>query len=475
MPLMESTTPQEDRAEATAVLGSTSRPPVGELIEAKDFAALKRALVAMEIHDLVELLGEQEADDLAVCFRLLPPDGATEVFSLLEIERQEDLVRSLSSEKLASILNEMPPDDRTELLEELPGELAQRLLSTLRGDQLKIARSLLAYPADSIGRLMTPEYLAIRPGWTVEQVFAHVRKVGASKETLSVLYVVDDHWKLLDEVPLERLILAEPSEKVADLMDEQVVALDALDDQEAAVDIFKKYDASVLPAVNSQGVLVGIVTFDDVLDVAEEEGTEDFQKMAGLAPLEYSYFGTGYAGMMRKRMPWLALLLAAQLLTTVALIGFQAVPIFAVLVMFMPLINSPAGNAGSQMAGLMIRGLAVGEVRAGDWWRVLIRELCRGLSLGLILGVLGSLAAFVFTQFIDVRVYDTRYIAVSVGLALAVSVTLANLIGSMLPFFFKRIGLDPAVTSGPFIASVMDVSGILIYFSIATAALAGMD
>ena len=446
-------------------------PEISKLVEEKNFAALKAMIRDRGIHDLTELLGGLEGEDLAMVFRLLPRDKAADIFGDLEIEQQEELLATLSSEKVAAILNDMPPDERTELLEELPGELAQRILNNLRGDERKTARSLLAYPEESIGRQMTPEYVAIRPEWTIGEVLAHLRKVAPAKETLNVVYVVDKDWKLLDEIRLEQIVLAEPEQTVADLMDEQVPLLQAGDDQETAVELFKKYEAVALPVVNSQGVLVGILTVDDVMEVAEEENTEDFQKMAGVMPLEASYFGTGFLAMLGKRLPWLAMLLAAQTLTTIVLLGFDKLPVFAVLVLFVPLINSPAGNTGTQMAGLMIRGLAVAEVGPSDWSRVLVRELSQGLALGVMLAALGFGAAWVFSSFAHVKI-GAVHLALSVSLAIAVAVTLANVIGSMLPFLFKRVGLDPAVTSGPFIASLMDVSGILIYFTIATGVLA---
>jgi magnesium transporter len=455
------------------MVGEVLQPEIHELVEQKNFAALKGVIREMEIHDVTELLSSLEGEDLAMVFRLLPRDEAADIFGDLEIEPQETLLKTLSSEKVAAILNDMPPDERTELLEELPGELAQRLLNTLRGDELKIARSLLAYPEESIGRLMTPEYVAVRPEWTIQQVLEHIRKVAPAKETLNVLYVVDEHWKLLDEVRLDQIVLADPQQTVRHLMDEQVACLEANEDQETAIELFMKYEAVALPVVNSKGVLVGIVTVDDVMEVAEEEDTEDFQKMAGMGALEASYFGTGFLAMLGKRLPWLALLLAAQTMTTIALLGFDKLPVFAVLVLFVPLINSPAGNTGTQVAGLMIRGLAVAEIELSDWSRVLLRELLRGLALGLMLGALGFAAAWVFSSFAHAKI-EPRRVAMSVSLAIAVAVTLANILGSMLPFLFKRVGLDPAVTSGPFIASLMDVSGILIYFTLATAILAAM-
>jgi len=285
---------------------------------------------------------------------------------------------------------------------------------------------------------------------------------------------VDDHWKLLDELPLERVIMAEPTEAVRNLMDETFASLNASDDQETAVDLFKKYDTVALPVVNNQGILVGIVTFDDVMDVAEEENTEDFQKMAGMGALEYSYFGTGFVGMLRKRLPWLMLLLFAQMLTTLALSSYHGFELFALLVIFVPLINSPAGNTGSQTAGLMIRSLAVQEVVLRDWSRILGRELLRGLALGVALAAVGFVAAYVFAPMAEASFDRSQLpgLAMSVALAIAAAVALGNIIGSMLPFLFKWVGFDPAVTSGPFIASVMDVSGIVIYFSIATGMLA---
>jgi len=454
---------------------SAIQPDVRELIEAKDFAALKSALRSMEIHDLTELIASLDGEDLAVAFRLLPQETATEVFGDLPHERQEELFSNLSSESFAAILNDMPPDERTEFLEELPGELAQRLLRSLRGDELEIARRLLAYPEDSIGRLMTPEYVAVRPDWSIDHVMRHIRKVAEKKETINVIYVVSDRGVLLDELRLEELVLADPDALVEDLMDGQFAALRAHEDREAAVEIFKKYEAVALPVVNNQGILVGIVTIDDVFEVAEEETTEDFQKVTGMGPLEGSYFATGFGGMIRKRLPWLGLLLAAQTCTTIALLGFESLPLFAVLVLFMPLINSPAGNTGSQMSGLMIRGLVVQEIMLGDWLRVLLRELLRGLALGVILAVLGFIAARTLGVYSHrVPTGQVTQIAMAVAIAITTAVTLANVLGAMLPFFFKRIGLDPAVTSGPFIASLMDVSGIVIYFSIATGILTGL-
>jgi len=452
------------------------QPRIEQLIEVKDFATLKSVIAQMEVHERTDLLTELEGAELAMVFRLLPSEDAADIFGDLPLELQEELIDTLSSERMTSILNDMPPDERTELLEELPGQLTQRLLASLRGEELKIARQLLNYPEESIGRLMTPEYMAIGPDWKIPEVFAHMRKVGEGKETFNIVYVIDAQSKLIDEVSLEQLVLAEPEETVADLLDGHVAFLRASEDQEEAIDEFKKYEAVALPVVNSQGILVGIVTHDDVLDVQEEEDTEDFQRVTGMDPLEYSYFGTNFLAMIRKRLPWLAMLLLIQTLTTLTMASFNQMHLFVILVIFVPLINSPAGNTGSQMAGLMIRGLAVAEIELSDWSKVLKHELLRGLVMGLVLAVMGFGAAYLIaplagTADSPLSPEQLPQIALAVSLAITLAVTMANLIGSMLPFAFKRVGLDPAVTSGPFIASIMDVSAILVYFSIATAIL----
>ncbi|MFW5839959.1 MAG: magnesium transporter, partial [Planctomycetota bacterium] len=432
------------------MLGATLQPEIEERIAQRDFATLKSVLAEMEIHDLTELLGELEDEELAVSFRLLSRSRAAEIFGDLPAERREAVLSTLSSDKLAGLINEMPPDERTDLLEELPGEIAQRLLNLLRGNEREVTQKLMAYPEDSIGRLMTPEYVAVRPGWTIERVLQHLRRVAHHKETINVIYVVDDRWHLLDDVQLEKLVLCGLDETVEDLLDGHVAALQAKEDQEEALEIFRKYDAVAMPVVNDEGVMVGIVTVDDILDVAEEEAAEDYSKLTAMDPLEHSYFGTNLLGMLKLRLPWLILLLGAQSLTAVALSGFHHVAAFAALVVFVPLINSPAGNAGTQIAGVVLRGLAVQELSLGDWLTVLVREVGRGIFMGALLGAMGMGIVLAFQQ--------PSAIALAVGIAILLAVSLANIIGSMLPFFFKRIGMDPAVTSGPFIASMMDVS-----------------
>ena len=459
------------------MLHDAIQPEIRELIEQKQFATLKQTLAALDPADVAELTRELQGQELGVVFRLLSRDKAADVFAGLELEQQERLLEILSGEALAAILNDMPPDDRTELLEDLPEDVASRLLQTLSRDQRAVAIDLLRYPEDSIGRLMTPRFVAVKANWTVQQVLDHIRRVAPTKETLNMLFVVDELGKLVDGVRLEDLVLADPGTSVGNIIDRHPVYLSANEDREEAVEIFKKYDEVALPVVDEAAVLVGIVTHDDVMDVQEEEDTEDFHKMVAVTALEEPYFATDFHEMLRKRLPWLVLLFAAELLTVTALTGFEQrldLRVFALIVLFMPLINATAGNAGSQMAGLAIRGLAVHEMAPSDWLRVLGRELVLGSTLGASLGVLGVGAALLMLTLGRAAPIVGRELAAkaaAVGISIAVAVLFANVIGGMIPLLFKRMRLDPAVTSGPFLASIMDVTGVLIYFSIANAML----
>ena len=443
--------------------------PLHLWIENRQFGHLKQALRDMEIHELADMLVHVKDDaELAIAFRMLPTETAAEILGSFDPDQQEHLLLTLSDERVTLILNEMPPDDRTELLEELPGELAQQLLSQLTGKERKIAIGLMAYPEDTIGRLMTPEYVAIRKGWTIEHVLQHIRRVAAERETVDVIYVVDDNRLYLDELRLQQILTANDEQIVEDLMDHKGGLLNAIDDQETAIEIFKKYDATVLPAVDSKGILVGIVTVDDVLDLQEEESTEDMQKMAGMAALDEAYLTASSWDMLLKRLPWLILLLVFETGAVLVLRGYEQ-HILVMFAIFMPLINASAGNTGSQVAGLMIRAFAVREVEQKDWRRIFNRELLRGVLMGIILAVCSFAIAYIFES--SSHPDKCFQISISVALAMLVAVTLANLLGAMLPFAFKSLGVDPAVTSGPFIACLMDISSILIFFSIASAVL----
>ena len=456
------------------MLGNLIRPDLEELIRGRSFGELREFLLDLPVPDLAELLDESSPEDRAVLFRLLPRSLAADAFEYLTLQAQEELLRGLGDEHVAAVLNEMAPDDRTALLEELPGQVTKRLLDLLSPEERAVARSLLGYPEYSTGRLMTPDYLAIRQDWTVQQVLDHIRRFGRDSETLNVLYVIDEDGRLIDDVRMRELLFVDPGRRVAELMDHDFLALSATDDQETAVAAFRRYDRPVLPVIDSAGVLVGIVTADDVLDVAEEEATEDFQKIGGVEALEEPYLDIGLASLVRKRAPWLVLMFFGEMLTATAM-GFyehelsQAI----VLALFIPLIISSGGNTGSQAATLVIRALALGEVGLVDWWAVMKRELVTGLALGAILGGIGFARIAAGAAFSDS--YGEHWVAIGLTVAVAlVGVVLwGSLTGSIFPLLLKRLGLDPATSSAPFVATLVDVTGLIIYFSVASALLEG--
>ena len=449
-------------------------PEIGELLAQRRFDQLRAALLELEPADVADLVEGLEADPAALVFRLLPRDLATDVFSYLEPDRQQSLIASLGTERVAALLNELDPDDRTALLEELPAEVAQRLIALLTPAERRVTQAILGYPEESVGRLMTPDYVRVKADWSIARALDHVRKYGRDAETIDVIYVIDESRRLIDDLPLRQLLLADPQQTVEALMDRKVVALTATDDREEAVRQMQHYDLIALPVVDSRGILVGIVTFDDVADVAEEEATEDIQKMGGMEALDAPYLEIGLGEMLRKRAGWLSVLFVGRMLTATAMGYFEGeIERAVVLALFLPLITSSGGNAGSQATSLVIRAMAVGEVALRDWWRVLRRELFTGLSLGLWLGLIG-LARVVFWPDPG-GLYGEHF--VQLGLAVGVStlgvVTFGAFAGSMLPFLLRLLGLDPAAASAPFVATVVDVTGVVIYFSVAALMLRG--
>ncbi|MGH6636647.1 MAG: magnesium transporter, partial [Gammaproteobacteria bacterium] len=374
----------------------------------------------------------------------------------------------------ATLLNDMAPDDRTHLLEELPASVTKQMLALLTAEERAVAVSLLGYPEASIGRLMTPDYVMAREAWTVERVLDHIRRYGQDSETLSTIYVVNESGVLIDDVGIRNFLLASPTTRVSELMDHRFVALKATDDQEIAISVFRQEDLTALPVTDSSGVLIGIVTVDDVLDVAEAEATEDIQKIGGMEALDEPYTKIAITRMVRKRAGWLVILFLGEMLTATAM-GFfeQEIERAVVLALFIPLIISSGGNSGSQAATLVIRALVLGEVGMRDWWRVMRREVISGLLLGSILGGIGFLRITLWSAFSNIYGEHWLLVALTVGLALVGIVLWGTLAGSMLPFVLRRFGFDPATSSAPFVATLVDVTGIVIYFSVATVILRG--
>ena len=449
-------------------------PNLTKLLLERNFVEMKAELSAMPPADAVEAMDELSAVEQAVLFRLLPTDQAAEMFEYLPLESQEKLLHAMGNEEAAKILDAMAPDDRTALLEELPTHVCARLVDCLSPKERLVALKLLDYPEESIGRLMTSEYLSIRDSWTASQVLDHIRNYGSDRETLNVLYVVDRGGRLLDDVRIREILLCPLDKKVSELRDGIFTALHATDDQETAVDAFRKYDRTVLPVVDRHGGLVGIVTVDDVLDVAEQEATEDIQKIGGMEQLDEPYMDISLGLLIRKRATWLIVLFLGEMLTATAMAHFEAsISKAVVLAMFVPLIISSGGNSGSQAATLIIRAMAIGEVRLKDWWRVMHREILSGLTLGLILAAIGMVRIALWSMFSNAYGEHWPLVALTVGVSLIGVVLWGTLSGSMLPFLLKRLGLDPATSSAPFVATLVDVTGLIIYFAVAGVILQG--
>lgn len=436
------------------------KPEIQELIRQKDWRQLKEVLSLWPAPDIADLLANLEEREIAILFRLLPTQLAAEVFSELDASKGRYLLQQLGNEHVRDIILELSPDDKTELFEELPAEAIQKLLSLLPPKERKESLELLGYPKESVGRLMTPEYVAIGPHWTIRQALRHIRRYGSDAETVNMVYVVDERGRLIDDVPLRKLILANPQQKVESIMDWNFVSISAFEDQEKAVAVMKKYNLIALPVVDSQDVLLGLVTVDDVLDVLEEEVTEDIHKGASILPLERSYSTAPIWLMFRKRVVWLWLLAIAGFLSGSVIANFEEIlgKIIA-LAFFIPVLIDTGGNTGSQSATLIIRAMATGDLSPKKWFNVVKKELSVGILLGGALGVVLYLWSYFWK--------GKWEIGLVVGLSVIIITLWANLFGSLLPILLTRLKLDPAVVSSPLITTIMDVTGLLIYFSIA--------
>ena len=457
------------------MLSQLLQPEIRALIDEKNLSTLKEILGDWTPTDIADLITNLPAEnEQVIIFRLLPKDLAADTFEYLDFDMQMKLIKAMGKEEVTSILNEMSADDRTALLEELPSTTAKQMIMMLSPEERKIATSLLGYPENSVGRLMTPDYIAVKPEWDIMQTLEYIRKYGKDSETLNIIYVVDDKGKLVDDIKIRDVLLAPIEKKITDLMDENFVELNVHDDQEKAVAVFKKYDRIALPVVDTLGFLIGIVTVDDVLDVAEEEATEDIHKLGGTEALEEPYIDTTIADMVKKRGKWLVFLFVGEMLTASAMGFFEdQISRAVVLALFVPLIISSGGNSGSQAATLVIRAMSLGEITLRDWWRVMKREIVSGFLLGCILGGVGFLRIILWTTFSDIYGPHWFLIGLTVSGSLIGVVLWGTFSGSMLPFILKKVGADPATSSAPFVATLVDVVGIIIYFGFAIFLLTG--
>lgn len=425
--------------------------------------------------DIAETLSGLPADERLLAFLKVPKEYKAEVFSHLDPDFQEETIRSIGSDEVSEILNAMTPDDRTALFEDFPDELIKYSINHLNPQERRIALKLLGYHSDSIARLMTPYYIQIRKEWTVKRCLQQIKKVGKRVETMNHLYVVDERNRLIDDIALGSLLLAEEDTLISDITDNHFVAITTTTSKEDAVTYFEKYDRTALPIVTEAGVLVGIVTIDDILDQIEQQNTEDIQKFGGLEALDVPYTQTSLMEMVKKRGMWLIILFFSEMLTASAMGYFEdEIQKAVVLALFVPLIISSGGNSGSQAATLIIRAMALQEIGLKDWWYVMKKEIFTGLFLGGVLGIIGFLRIMIWHEagLFDYGIY-WPFVGMSVGISLVMIVLWGTLSGSMVPFILKKLKLDPATSSAPFVATLVDVTGLIIYFSVAGLFLTG--
>lgn len=437
------------------------------LVRLQREAEMTEKLEEMAVQDIADALAELEAEERLEVLRKLPPERQTDTFSYLSQSLQREVIGGLKQEEARRLLGEMVPDDRTAFLEELEPEELESFLKLLNPEDLKQSLKLLGYPEESIGRLMTPRFVSVRPSWTVARALDHIRHEAHRGETINFVFVTDERGRLLDAVKLKDFILARQDAKVESLMDEEFYSVEAAADREEAVQVIQRYDINTLAVTDKTGVLLGIVTVDDIMDVAEQETTEDFQKLGGTGSLNISLREASPGFLYRKRIGWLMILVLVNLVSGLAIAMYEeAIEAVIALVFFLPLIIASSGNAGSQSATLMVRALAIGDVDMSDWLRLWGKEFSVALGLGLTMGLAVSVVG-VWRGGPELGMQ----LAMVVGLAMLAVVIMGAMIGMLLPFILQRLNMDPATASTPLITSVADVLGILIYFSIASAIL----
>ncbi|MCK4810555.1 MAG: magnesium transporter [Candidatus Omnitrophica bacterium] len=437
---------------------------IEDLIAGKKFLEIKR-LLPKHPEDIASLISRLEKPfQRLFIFRMISPGRAIDVFEYLPVEEQEELLASLTSQEIKNILNEMSPDDRTELFEDMPAELVKKFISFLSPQERKVALEILNYPEHSVGRLLTPDFVQLYEDMTVEEALAHIREVGLEKETIYHCYVLDREKKLKGVVSLKKLVLGKPESKISEIMFREIIKVKVNADKEEAANIFKRYDLIVLPVVDNNDKLLGIVTFDDLVDVLEDEATEDFEKIAAVLPVDKPYIEAPIFSIVWKRSFWLILLVVFETITALVMQkNHAAIQQMIVLTFFVPILVAVGGNTGTQSSAIIIRSLAVGDIKVRDFFRVISRELLVGLSIGGTLALVGGVIVVVLQK--------DWLLSVAVGVSMGSTVLLATILGATLPIIFRRLNLDPALMSGPLIATIVDVVGILLYFEIAKAIL----
>lgn len=443
-------------------MGIMMEEELKELIETKQYTRLRQELAEMNDADIAFFMESLEEEQLLKIFRILPKSMAADVFSYLEIENQQSIITRLSDKEAANIIDNLMSDDAADLLEEMPANIVKKLLANASPETRRDINHLLRYPEDSAGSVMTVEYVDLKENITVQQAIERIKKIGIDSETINICYVLDNQRMLKGTVALRYLLLSEPDEIIGDIMHENVVSIHTLMDQEEVARQFQKYDFTSMPVVDNEDRLVGIITVDDVVDIMQEEATEDIEKMAAIVPSDKAYMRTGVFEIWKKRMPWLLLLMISATFTGSIIAGFEdALSSCAILVAYIPMLMDTGGNAGGQSSVTIIRGLSLNEIEFRDVFRVLWKEM----RVAFLCGISLAAANFLKLLFLD-RV--TLAVALTVCMTLFLAVLIAKLVGCSLPMLAKKIGFDPAVMASPFITTIVDALSLMIYFQIAT-------
>ena len=437
-----------------------------ELLHNKKWKELKEILDEMNEQDIAELFMELEERDLTLIYRLLNKELAAEVFVNMEPEYQEQLIRAFSDTELREVLDELYVDDAVDLIEEMPATLVKRILKHTDPDTRKSINEILKYPEDSAGSLMTIEYVDLKRGMTVADAFTRIRRTGVDKETIYTCYVTDSKRKLKGYVTVKDLLLADEGAEIREVMEDNVICVTTHEDKEVVADIFQKYDLVVLPVVDAENRLVGIITVDDAIDVLQEEITEDMELMAGITPTDKPYLKMGVFENFKKRIPWLMLLMVSATFTERIITHFEgALTACVALTAFIPMLTGTCGNCGNQSSSTIIRGLSLGEIEFRDTFRVVVKEFLIALACGIALAVVNFAKLMIFDDSI------TWQMALVISVTMICAVVFAKVVGSVLPVIAKKIGFDPAVMSSPFISTIVDAVTLLIYFAIASSVL----
>lgn len=438
-------------------------------LENNNDVQLKEIVNQLKYSDLLHAITKLTDKEKVKVFEVLNEYFALKCFKVLPFKSRKEIIDSIYYKKAAKLLNAMPDDDRTTFFEGLPSRVVKELIRLLNDEEREATLKQLGYAEGSVGRLMTPHYVAVKKEWTVQQVFDYIKAKGHNSETVNVIYVIDDKGLLIDDIRIREFLFVDRDKLVNDVMDHQFLSLQVTDKEEETIEIFRKNNRFALPVTDQNGVLLGIVTIDDVLRLAEKENTRNIQKMGGSEALDEPYTQISFFNLTKKRAGWLIILFLGEMLTATAMGYFEGeISKAVVLALFIPLIISSGGNSGSQASSIIIRAMALGEIKFSSWWYVMRKEIVSGLTLGLILGLVGFLRIFLW-QNLHFYNYGIHWLLVgfTVAFALLGVVLWGTLAGSMLPLILKKLGADPAVSSAPFVATLVDVTGLIIYFSIA--------